>query len=97
MADSIDITKIAQLSNLTLDLKEAATLKSQFKATLKVVDQLNQLDTSKVEATPQVTGLENRLREDAVDLSRCLSQKQALQNATNTHQGYFVVPALIES
>jgi aspartyl/glutamyl-tRNA(Asn/Gln) amidotransferase C subunit len=97
MADSIDITKIAQLSNLTLDLKEAATLKSQFKATLKVVDQLNQLDTSKLEATPQVTGLENRLREDVVDLSRCLSQKQALQNATNTHQGYFVVSALIES
>lgn len=97
MADSINITKIAHLSNLTLESQEAATLKSQFTQTLKVVDQLNHLDTSKVEATPQVTGLTNRFREDVIDLSRCLSQKQALKNAANTHQGYFVVPALIES
>ena len=74
---------------------EEKTLEKGFEQTLKVIDQLNELDTSQVKPTSQVTGLTNVWREDKVDKSRMLTQKQALSNAKKTHKGYFVVPAVI--
>ena len=72
-------------------------LESQLEETLETIAQLDEVDTKNVEPTSQVTGMTNVFREDVIDQARILSQSEALSNAKNTHKGYFVVPALIES
>ena len=91
----VDVKHLAKLAQMEVTEKEEKTLEKGFEQTLKVIDQLSELDTSQVKPTSQVTGLTNVWREDKVDKSRMLTQKQALSNAKKTHKGYFVVPAVI--
>ena len=77
---------------MTVSAKEAVSLQKGFKQTLKTISLLDELDTSKVDSTFQVTGMHNVFRKDKIDKPKILSQKQALSNAKKTHQGYFVVP-----
>ena len=76
--------------------KHADALLSAFEETLAVIDNLREVDVQKVEPTHQVTGLENITREDVVDSKRMFTQEEALANASKTHDGYFVVPRIID-
>lgn len=95
MAKTIDPKHLAKLTNIPLTDQEAKTLTQQFSATLDTISTLNELDTQSIEATPQVTNLTNVYRDDVIDLTRTFSQEQALQNAKKTHNGYFVVEAVV--
>lgn len=92
----LSVDHLAKLSKLNVSTLESKALFSQFQTTLNVVSELNQLDTQKVIATPQVTGFKNRFRPDVIDSSRILSQADALSNAAYTHRGYFLVPGILE-
>lgn len=92
------VTHIAKLANLPLsDSQQITALTQAFDETMLVVDKLREVETSQVEPSHQVTGLENIWREDTVDTQRMFTQKQALANAHETYDGYFVVPQIIES
>ncbi len=93
----MDVDHIAKLANLKLNSNEEAKFAKQFTDTLSVVDQMSELDTSKISPTSQVTNLINVTREDAVDLSRILPQSAALSQAKQVHNGYFVVPAILDA
>ena len=82
---NIDVKHIAKLANLNVTPEEEEIFSRQFKNTLKTVDQINELDTSKAEVTSQVTGLVNVTREDKIDESRLLKLS-----------GYFKVPAIFD-
>lgn len=90
------VAHIAQLANIPVSETEKAKLADAFTDTLAVVDQLQELDTSQVPTTHQVTGLENITRDDVVNEAKMLTQDEALANGARTHQGYFVVPQVIE-
>jgi len=90
------VLHIAKLANLTVSDSEAQELATGFDETLGYIKNLAEIDTSKVEPAHHVTGLENITREDEIDEARMLSQDQALANAAKTHQGYFVVPQVID-
>lgn len=87
---------IANLANIPIDDQEAEKLAKGFEETLETITDLQSIDTNGVEPTHQVTGMENVLREDKVDDSRTFTQEEALKNAKQTHQGFFVVPRLIK-
>ncbi|MDH5532844.1 MAG: Asp-tRNA(Asn)/Glu-tRNA(Gln) amidotransferase subunit GatC [Candidatus Pacebacteria bacterium] len=87
---------VAKLANIPIDDSEAEKLATGFRETLETITDLQSVDVSGVEPTHQVTGMENILREDKVDDSRTFTQEQALANAKQTHQGFFVVPRLIK-
>jgi aspartyl-tRNA(Asn)/glutamyl-tRNA(Gln) amidotransferase subunit C len=91
----MDVHHIAKLANLTLTSEEEKKLSQEFAETLTTVELINELDTSQVAPTSQVTGLSNVVREDVIDPSRVLSQHQCLSQASQVHEGYFVVPAVI--
>lgn len=93
--DSQLVKHIAQLAKMSVSQSEAQKLASAFNETLAAVNQLQEIDTSKVEPTHQVTGLENCWREDVVNSDLSFTQKEALANAKQTYQGYFVVPRII--
>lgn len=90
------VLHIAQLAAIPVSDAEATQLADAFDETLEVVANLQSLDTSKTEPTHQVTGLENVLREDIVNEPHMLTQKEALANAAHTHNGYIVVPRIID-
>ncbi len=94
--DKALIKHIAGLANIPIEDHEAEELSDAFRSTLKVVDELKQLSVESVEPSHQVTGLSNVMRGDEVDEKRMFSQEEALRNAPKTHNGFFVVPRILE-
>ncbi len=62
-----DVHHLAQLSSLQLDEQEADNLQQDLEAIIRHIDQLGELDTSGIEPTYQVTGLQNVWRDDTVE------------------------------
>lgn len=62
-----EIEHIAQLSRLDLSEEEKDKFGPQLDAILEYINQLNEVDTSKIESTAQVSGLVDVWRADAVD------------------------------
>lgn len=88
------VVKVGKLANLNLKDDELETLSQQLSETLEFVEQLNQIDTSNIDATYQVTGLNNITRPD--ETAPSLTQSEALQNAKVRESGYFKVKAVFE-
>lgn len=93
----INIDHLAKLAELSVGPQEAKDLGVQLESTLEAVSTLDELNTTEVEPTSQVTGLTNVCRNDQIDRERMFSQEQALAHAQEVYQGYFVVSQLIES
>ncbi len=90
------IKHVARLASIPIQDQEAGELSRAFAETLTVVDELKQLSVDKTEPTHQVTGLSNVMREDKVNEERMFTQEEALKNASKTHQGFFVVPRILD-
>lgn len=102
----IDVKHVAKLANLPLTEEETEKFGDQLSSILDYVEQLKKVDTTGVEETSQVTGLENILRTDKTGPS--LSQEEALQNTEPTrnasqsdaggatYNGHFKVKAILE-
>ena len=90
------IKHVAKLANIPITETEAEELASAFSKTLTVIDELQKLSVDDIEPTHQVTGLTNVTRDDVIEEDKMFTQEQALANAHKTHQGYFVVPRILE-
>ena len=62
-----DVHHLAQLSSLQLSDSEVENLRADLENIVNYIKQLNEVDTSDVEPTYQVTGLENVWRGDEID------------------------------
>ena len=90
------VQHISNLAQIPISTEEKNNLVNDFNQTLEIINQLQTLDLTAVQPTHQVTGLENRWREDVIDKANMLTQTEALANAQQTYQGFFVVPQIIE-
>lgn len=90
----IDVNHVAKLANLQLKSGEEEKFAKQLSEVLDYIQKLNEVDTTEVEPTSQVTGLENVLREDVSQSS--LTQEEALSNAPVEKDGYFMVKGIFE-
>lgn len=89
-----DVKKIAKLSRLSMDDEKATKLQNDLNKIFHWIEQLNEVDTSKV---APMTGVEEQilpLRSDVVTEPNL--QEKVLKNAPNTKYGYFVVPKVVE-
>ena len=93
---SEEVEKLAKLSNLVLSDSEKKKIASQFGETLDFVENLKDLDTSKVSSLTNVTGQENKFFEDGVENRRLLTQDEAVGNAKSKRDGLFVVPKVFK-
>ena len=66
---TIDIRHIAKLARLKIEEHEIEKATKELSAILEYVNVLNELDTSSVEPTAQITGITNVLRKDEVRIS----------------------------
>lgn len=91
-----DVEHVAKLANLPLKENEIEKFSKQLSRVVSYVNELNEVDTSKIEPTHQTTGLQNVSNKDKVELENCLNQEDALSGSEEVHNGYFVVPAILE-
>ncbi len=92
-----DVQYVADLANLELTTEEKAQFLAQLDSILGYFEQLNELDTSKIEPMAQVLHEQSEtetLREDAAEA--CFSAEVALANAPEKSAGMFLVPKVIE-
>ncbi|MDP4030675.1 MAG: Asp-tRNA(Asn)/Glu-tRNA(Gln) amidotransferase subunit GatC [Candidatus Beckwithbacteria bacterium] len=87
------VKHIAKLANLPLSAGQINKFSSQLSNVLDFMGQLSKLKIDPKKASPHLD-LTNVTREDKIDTSRILTQKQALSQARKTHQGYFLVKAI---
>lgn len=94
----VDIQQLSNLANLPIhqDDRLKKNLRLALMSTIEYVSQISQADTKATPETHQITELTNVFREDKINSRTTLSQQQASQNATKTHQGYIVVDQVIE-
>lgn len=91
------IRHVAKLANIPVSDEEIAALSSAFDETLDTVANLQEVSVEGIEPTHQVTGLTNVLRADEVLTSQEFTQEEALANAAEVHNGYFVVGRILEN
>lgn len=91
---SDQVKKVAKLANLPLTTEEEEKYSEQLSAILGYFDKLNEVDTSDVEPTFNVTGESNVMREDTT--SPCLSQEEALSNAPKKKDSMFETKGVFE-
>lgn len=90
-----EVKHIAKLSKLDLGEEEIKKFQGQLSKIVDYISQLSEIDTSNLEPTSQTTGLENVFRLDQIKLSS-LNQDEALSGTDKTHNGYFVVDAVLD-
>lgn len=91
-----EVEKIAQLARMGLTEEEKKTFADQLSVILDYVEKLKEVDTSKVEPTAQVTGLEDHLRNDEiVDVGEEMKQG-LLENAPELEDNLVKSKAVFE-
>jgi aspartyl-tRNA(Asn)/glutamyl-tRNA(Gln) amidotransferase subunit C len=89
-----DIIKLARLSRFRLNEDEIARLQVELPRILDYVEKLNQVDTTGVEPTAQVTGLKNVMRADEV-IDYGTTRSDLLKNVSEAKDGYIKVKKIL--
>jgi len=89
-----EIEKLATLSRIAINEETISQMTQRLGSVLELVDQLQALDTTGVEAMSHPLQTIQRLREDEVSE---VNQREAFQAiAPDTEDGLFLVPRVIE-
>ena len=89
-----DVKIVASLSRLNIDGEETKEVIAQLDKFLTYVENLQEIDTSKIEPTTYAVPMQNVFRADKVKQS--LERDLALSNAPLKEDGYFKVPRVLE-
>jgi aspartyl-tRNA(Asn)/glutamyl-tRNA(Gln) amidotransferase subunit C len=92
--DRESLDKIAHLSRLEFDEKDAEKMMSDMTNIVNWVEKLNEVDTTGVEPLTTMSYEINMLRDDEV--KEHLSHERALKNAPKKDSDYFRVPKVID-
>lgn len=91
---SDDVQHLAQLSSLQLTSDEIVDLQGDLSNILSYIEKLNDLDTSNVSPTYQVTGLENIWRDDVIREDG-IGREELLELAPEIHDNQVKVPKVL--
>jgi aspartyl-tRNA(Asn)/glutamyl-tRNA(Gln) amidotransferase subunit C len=89
-----DVQHLAQLSSLQLTDEELGSLQTDIGNILGYIEQLGELDTTGVEPTYQVTGLENVWRDDVV-IKTDVTRERMLALSTESANDQVKVPKVL--
>ena len=93
--DNKVLENLEKLSMLKIDENKKEELAEQLSEILAFVDNLKELDTSKLDATFSTLAGGTPMRED-VPTSNPKIAKDILSNAPNSEDDFFIVPKIIE-
>ena len=89
-----EVEKVAALARLELSAEEVEHLSEDLSSILSYIAKLEELDTTEVEPTSHVVEMKTPFRDDVVTNEPATDD--ALANAPEREEGYFVVPSIIE-
>ena len=89
-----EVKETAELARLEFSEKELEKFTVQLGRILDYIEDLNELNTENTEPTSHVLELSTPLREDKVN--QLITAEDALANAPEANDGFFVVPKVIE-
>ncbi|HET7302014.1 MAG TPA: Asp-tRNA(Asn)/Glu-tRNA(Gln) amidotransferase subunit GatC [Candidatus Saccharimonadales bacterium] len=89
-----DVLKLASLARLSLTDDEVAEFQKELEAVLAYVEKLQQVDTTGLQPTAQVTGLTNVMRDDTV-VDYGISNEELLALAPSQQDGQLKVKRMI--
>jgi len=92
-----DIQSIAQLARLHLTEEEEIRYAEELSAVLSYVDMLNQVDTTEIEETCQVTGLVDIFRTDEVVVSSKEKRKSIMSAFPQEKRKMLAVPNVFDA
>lgn len=87
-----DVEHVAKLARLELTDEEKELYTKQLGAVLEYVNQMNEVDTSKIEPMTQVVDFVNVMREDKVVYEQ--TKEELMKNAPDEENGFFKVPKI---
>ena len=88
-----EVIHVAKLARLEMDGDDIGKFAAQIGEILEYVDTLNSADTENVKPTSHAIFLTNAFRDD--DDINHMDRKDALANAPEEEDGYFVVPKVV--
>ena len=88
------VKHISKLSRISIDDKKAKKLEKDLNSIFKWIEQLNQLNTEKVEPLTSIAETTLRLRKDQI-VSKNI-REDILKNSPKENKDYFVVPKVVE-
>ena len=92
--DNLTVKQIAFLSRLKVEDEKVEATKEEFNKILNWIEELNEVDTDKVEPLISVNDTVLRMREDTVTSGNC--KDDVLKNAPAAEYDYFAVPKVVE-
>lgn len=88
------VKHVAHLAKLSFKEEEMAEITAKFESIIKMVDELEELDTSAYEARAWGNELNNVMRSD--DESWVVDREVLLNNAPTARDGFIEVPTVID-
>ena len=88
------VKHISKLSRISIEDEKAKKLKKDLNSIFKWNEQLNQLNTDKVEPLTSIAETTLRLRKDQI-ISKNI-REDILKNSPKDNKDYFVVPKVVE-
>ncbi len=89
-----EVEKIATLSRLSFSEQEKEKFQHDLEAILMAAQRLGELDTSSVQPTAHIQGIENVLRADVVQPS--MDNDKLTAGAPERENGCYIVPRVVE-
>ena len=88
------VKHISKLSRISIDDQKAKKLEKDLNAIFKWIEQLNELNTEKVEPLTSIAETTLRFRKDQIKTENI--REDILKNSPKENKDYFVVPKVVE-
>ena len=92
--DKNQVKKVAKLSRISLDDRKLESLSKDLDSILNFVEQLNKLDTNKIEPLTSIVDKTLEPRDDKINDGKI--KDQILKNSPDKNEEFFIVPKVVE-
>ena len=92
--DKDKIKHVSKLARISVDEKKIDGLTKDLSSIFKFIEQLNELDTDKVEPLSSILNEPLRSRKDEINYGKI--RDKILENSPKKNEKFFVVPKVIE-
>ena len=92
--DKNQVKKVAKLSRISLDDSKLESLSKDLASILNFVEQLNKLDTKKIEPLTSIVDRTLEPRNDKINDGKI--KDQILKNSPDKNEEFFIVPKVVE-
>jgi len=92
--DKNQVKKVAKLSRISLDDNKVESLSKDLGSILNFVEQLNELDTKKIEPLNSVIDKTLEPRTDKINDGKI--KDEILKNSPDKNEDFFIVPKVVE-